>query len=159
MTIDKLVGKNLSISGDNSAVVSDLSGETFHDTSNNATEKNTSTDSITISDSRTNIGGRKRGSTLAAKAADATKREDVVTEYATLYNQEREKAKKKGTISPDGTLKKIVLEEEEKAGLTSNSISLNTIRSRVKRRNVTAYNPFEEPLIAEIEPILFDVCI
>jgi hypothetical protein len=74
MTIDKLVGKNLSISGDNSAVVSDLSGETFHDSSNNATETNTSTNSITISESKTNIGGQKKGSALAAKAADAKKK-------------------------------------------------------------------------------------
>ncbi len=44
-------------------------------------------------------------------------------------------------------LKKLVLEEEEKAGLTSNSISLDTIRTRVKMHNVTAYNPFEEPLL------------
>ena len=67
--------------------------------------------------------------------------------------------KKKGTNVPDGMLKKLVLEEEEKAGLTSNFISLDTIRSRVKRHNVTAYNPFEEPLIAKIGSILWDICI
>ncbi len=77
-----------------------------------------------------------------------------------MYNhQERETAKKKGTNVPDGTLKNLALEEEEKAGLTNNSISLDTIRSRVKRHNITAYNPFEEHLIDKIEPILCDICI
>jgi hypothetical protein len=37
----------------------------------------------------------------------------VITRCATLYYQEREKAKKKGTNVPDGILKKLVLEEEE----------------------------------------------
>jgi hypothetical protein len=55
--------------------------------------------------------------------------------------------------------KKIVTEEVEKAGLETNSISLETIRSQVKRDNVTAYNPFEMPLIANIEPIICDFCI
>jgi hypothetical protein len=59
MTIDKLVGKNLSISGDTYAVVSDLSGETFHDSSNNATKINSSTNSTMIDASRTNIDSRK----------------------------------------------------------------------------------------------------
>ncbi len=61
MTINNLVGKNLSISGHNTALVSDLPGSTFLDNCNTATETNTSTNSSTASDTRTNIGGWKRG--------------------------------------------------------------------------------------------------
>ena len=78
MTIDKLVGKNLSISGDTYAVVSDLSGETFHDSSNNATKINSSTNSKRLQMQK--------------------KREDVIIRCATLYNHEREKAKRKGLM-------------------------------------------------------------
>jgi hypothetical protein len=59
-TIDSLVGKNLSIAGDTPAVLSDLSGETFYNNSNNATETSNSSDSIPISAIRSNIGGWKR---------------------------------------------------------------------------------------------------
>jgi hypothetical protein len=50
-----------------------------------------------------------------------------------LYYKEREKAKKLKTNVPDRILRKIVMEEEEKARLASNSIRLETIRSRVKK--------------------------
>ncbi len=52
-----------------------------------------------------------------------------MTRCTLLYYEEREnaKSKKQRTNVPDGTLKKIVMEEEEKAGLASNSISLETI--------------------------------
>ena len=87
------------------------------------------------------------------------KKEEVVMRCAILYNEEREKASKAKSYVPAGILKKIVQQEEEKAGLESNSISLDTIRSRVKRHNVSAYNPFETPLIAEVEPLICQFCI
>ncbi len=64
---------------------------------------------------------------MAAKAAKITTREDTVTRRTILYNEEREKAIKSGLKVPDGTLKGIINEEEVKAGLESNSISLDTI--------------------------------
>jgi hypothetical protein len=45
-------------------------------------------------------------------------------------------SKKLKTNVPDGILKKIVMEEEEKAGLASNLISLDTIQSRVKKKKL-----------------------
>jgi hypothetical protein len=160
-TIDNLLGKNISVSGDTAAVSSDLSGDTFYINSNSSNEVETSNISNIEAETsnRSNIGGRKKGSTARGKAADEKKRDDVLAQCALLYHQEREKAKKNGTNVPDGMLKKLVQEEEEKAGLASNSISLDTIRSRVKRGNLTAYNPTETPPIAEIEPILCDICI
>jgi hypothetical protein len=41
---------------------------------------------------------------------------------------------------PSGTLKKIINEEEEKAGLSVNTISIDTIRSRIKRGNLAGFN-------------------
>jgi hypothetical protein len=111
-TIDNLVGKNLSVAGDTAAVLSDLSGDTFYNNSNNETETSNSS----------NIGSWKKGPTVRGKAADEKKRDDVLAQCALLYHQEREKARKNGTNVPDGLLKRLVLEEEEKAGLASNSM-------------------------------------
>jgi len=148
--VHSLEGKTVSIAGEATAIVSELT-----DTSNSTV----SCDSINISSSRSNVGGRKKGSTKQQKAADDKKKDEVIAQCAFLYHQEREKAKKNRTNVPDGTLKRLVLEEEEKAGLSINSVSLDTIRSRVKRGNLIAYNPAETPPIAEIEPMLCDICI
>ena len=152
---DSLVGKTLSVSEDNTAIVSDLSGETLH----TVTDNTTSNDTSIINIAKSNAGGRKKGSTVAAKAAKETTREDTVTRCAILYNAEREKAIKAGLKVPDGTLKRIINEEEIKAGLESNNISLDTIRSRVKRGNLEAFNPTEVSPVACLEPILCDICI
>ncbi len=95
------------------------------------------------------------------------KKEEVQTCYAMLYNEEREKAMKAKNYVPVGTLKRY--KKRKKAGLKSNSISLEniisnsisleTIRSRVKRHNLSAYNPFETLLINNIEAIIFYFCI
>jgi hypothetical protein len=146
---DSLVGKTLSVLEDNTAIVSDLSGETLH----TVTDNTTSNDTSIINIAKSNAGGRKKGSTVAAKAAKETTREDTVTRCAILYNAEREKAIKAGLKVPDGTLKRIINEEEIKAGLESNSISLDTIRSRVKRGNLEAFNPTEVSPVASLEPI------
>jgi hypothetical protein len=126
-----------------------LSGDTFYNNSNNEMETS----------NRSNIGGWRKGSTVRGKAADRKKRDDVLAQCALLYHQERGKARKNATNVPDGFLKRLVLEEEEETRLASNSISLDTIRSRVKRGNLTAYNPTETPPIDDIEAILCDICI
>jgi len=133
-----LAGTSVSVAVDLNAVLSDLTGDTYN--SNSSIDVNE-----TINSTTRNIGGRKKGSTAQVKAADKKKIDDTLTQCALLYYEEKEKAKKSGTIVPDGTLKRIVQQQEEKAGLASNSVSLDTIRSRVKRGNLTAYNPTETP--------------
>jgi len=154
-TREGLNGGTVSVAVESNAVLSDLTEDNTHnnssDTHNNSSDTN--------EEIRSNIGGRKKGSTAQAKVEEKKKMDDVVTKCSLLYFKEREKAKKLRTNVPDGTLKRIVQEEEEKAGLASNSISLDTIRSRVKRGNPTAYNPTETPPIAELEPMLCDLCI
>lgn len=142
-----LTVSTVSVAVESNAVFSDLTGDTHNNSSNDTNERSGSIrgDSIPERSIRSNIGGRKKGSTAQAKVKEKKKMDDVVTQCALLYCQAREKAKKLGTNVPDGTLKRIVEKEEEKAGLASNSVSLDTIRSRVKRGNPTAYNPTETP--------------
>jgi hypothetical protein len=142
-----LTVSTVSVAVESHAVFSDLTGDTHNNSSNDTNERSGSIrgDSIPERSIRSNIGGRKKGSTAQAKVEEKKKMDDVVTQCAFLYCQAREKAKKLGTNVPDGTLKRIVEKEEEKAGLASNSVSLDTIRSRVKRGNPTAYNPTETP--------------
>ena len=54
---------------------------------------------------------------------------------------------------------RIIKEETEKAGLTENWISLETVRSRVKRGNLDAFNPSQQSPIKDIEPVLCKFCI
>ena len=110
--------------------------------------------------STTNIGGRKKGTTKQLKKESNLKVTNVISTCATLYLAELEQAKKLGLANvPNGTLRKIVNEEEEKAGLSVNSISLDTIRSRVKRGNPTAISESRLSPISELEPIISEFCI
>jgi hypothetical protein len=86
-------------------------------------------------------------------------REDIITQCAILYNEEREKAKKAGSTVPNGTLQKLLHEKVLEARLSSNSISLDTIRSRVKRGNLAVFNETELSTIAEIETLICDMCL
>ncbi len=61
------------------------------------------------------------------------KKEEVITLCAIWYNEERERASETKNYVPVGT----------------NSISFETVRRRVKRKNVTAYNQYETPLITD----------
>jgi hypothetical protein len=54
---------------------------------------------------------------------------------------------------------RIIKEELEKAGLVENSTSLETVRSRVKRGNLDAFNPSQQSPIKDIEPVLCKFCI
>jgi hypothetical protein len=83
-------------------------------------------------DAPTFPGGRKKGTTKKSIKENAKHLEELVTRCAFLYDYEINEAKKAGlSYVPNGTLKKIVDKEEEKAGLSVNIISLNTVRSRV----------------------------
>jgi hypothetical protein len=72
-TINNLVGKNRSVDGDTTAVLSDLSGETFYKNSNTSTKTSSNSDSIPISAISSNIGRLKKGSTARGKVADEKK--------------------------------------------------------------------------------------
>jgi hypothetical protein len=158
-----ILGKTVSVSENNTALISDLSQPTSNHSSTgiSCTEEDDDGSSISIVSTLNNSkrGGRRKGSTKSSKSESIKTRENVITRCAMLYNKEREMALKSKKNIPAGTLKEIVQKEVQDAGLPTNSISLDTIRSRIKRNNVTGYNPCETPLIAEVEPIICDFCI
>jgi hypothetical protein len=77
-----------------------------------------------------------------------------------INEKEVEDTRKAGKTSvPYGTLQKIINEQEGKAGLSVNSISLNTVRSRVKSGNVAAINANQISPIDELEPLIYKFCM
>ncbi len=90
----------------------------------------------------TNPGGWKKGTTNRVIRENMQYLEGLVTLLAILYDDKIKEAKKAGlSYVPNGTLKKNANNEEDnKAGLSVITISLDTIRSRVKRCNLTAYS-------------------
>ncbi len=83
----------------------------------------------------------------------------LVTACATLFNEEKMKAKKAGTLVPNGVLQNIIDEESKKSGLCNISISLDTIRSRVKRGNLDAFNANQISPIHDVKPTICQFCI
>jgi hypothetical protein len=78
----------------------ELTGDTYNNNSINVTKtsNSTSSDSIPVSAIRSNIWGRKKGSTGRQKAADKKKRDGVLARCKLLYQQERETAKNMGLM-------------------------------------------------------------
>jgi len=127
VTSSSLVGATIITNVDSQGVISDLTGEPI--------------DSDTHSEAVVNLGGRKKGSTKSSKSEESEKEKEALFRCASLYKRAIDDAKKLGHASvPNGTLKSIVLAEEEKLGLSVNSISLHTVRSRVNRGNLGAFN-------------------
>jgi hypothetical protein len=72
----------------------------------------------------------------------------------TIVEEQLMSAQSSGSSLPGGTLRNIILEETNKAGLPENTIKIETIRSRVKRKNLKAFNPSQQSPIKDIEPII-----
>jgi len=106
-----------------------------------------------------NVGGRKKGSKKKSEKEEKEKIKRLITTCATLFNEEKQKAKKAGTLVSNGVLKKIIDEESKKSGLSNISIPLDTIRSRVKRGNLDAFNANLISPIHDVEPTICQFCI
>jgi len=146
VTSSSLVGATIITNVDSQGVISDLTGEPI--------------DSDTHSEAVVNLGGRKKGSTKSSKSEESEKEKEALFRCASLYKRAIDDAKKLGHASvPNGTLKSIVLAEEEKLGLSVNTISLHTVRSRVNRGNLDAFNLNQVSPISDIEPIICEFCI
>ncbi len=117
--------------------ITSISGDDNNDAANIATKK----------------GGHPKGSTKAtAEKINAIVKESVTT-AAILYNKVFEEAQKSGENAvPKCTLDKIVSDVETEAGLSKNSISLETVRSRIKRGNPDAIKTYSISPIADLEP-------
>ena len=135
-----LLGQTIAVSGASQGVISDITEEhILADVSN--TEQSI----------QPNPGGRKKGSTKKAKKEKVILEKNLVTRCTILYQNKLDEAKRSGLPNvPSGTLKKIINEEGEKAGLSVNTISIDAIRSRIKRGNLAGFN---ENLLSPIHSI------
>ena len=106
-----------------------------------------------------NKGGRKKGSTKKAQKNASKAKQEVTTRSAMLYKEEVEQATKQGKTVSSGTLKRIINEEEEKMGLSLNTISIETVRSRIKRGNLSAHNKNQVSPLHDVEPLILEFCI
>jgi hypothetical protein len=104
------------------------------------------------------VGGRKKGSKKNSAKENEERKKALTTACATLFNEEKTKAKKAGTFVPNGVLQSIIDEESKKADLCNISISLDTIRSRVKRGNLDAFNANQISPIHDVEPTICQFC-
>jgi len=155
-----LLGSSVVVSERSSnEVISDLSDDrvSLRDVSNIVAEPNDA--APRTSTAVVAKGGRRKGSTKKAAKENEEKKKELVTKCATMFHEEYAKAKKKGIIVSNGTLKKIIDEESKKSGLSNISVSLSTIRSRVKRGNLDAFNPNQLSPIHNVEPIICQFCI
>jgi hypothetical protein len=125
----------------------------------NTNGRDTSSAAEIVTNSSVNKGGRKKGSTKAAHKHQIALKQQVTTTCAILYKQEIDKATKLGKVVNSGTLKKIINDEEEKMGLSLNSISADTIRSRIKRGNLGAENKNQISPLHDVEPLILEFCI
>jgi hypothetical protein len=76
-----------------------------------------------------------------------------------LYAEVKEEAQKEGKQAVSkGILEKIV-SDVEAAGLSANTISLDTIRSRIKRGNPKGPNSYAISPTTELEPLIVEFCI
>lgn len=105
-----------------------------------------------------NIGGRKKGSTVAKKRQAKSNLANAKTEATQLCFQEFHKFHNEESNIPCNTYITIIKEIEIKYNLVPNSISIHTIRSRIKRNNPTAHVPQKQSPIAGIEPMLVELC-
>ncbi len=107
-----------------------------------------------------NPGGRKKGLTKKAKKGKVILEKNLVTRCTILNQNKLNEAKRSGLSDvPSGTLKMIINEEEEKAGLSVNTISIDTIRIRIKRGNLAGFNESLQSPIHSIKPLICEFCI
>jgi hypothetical protein len=75
---------------------------------------------------------------------------DSITKAAILYEKACKEAQKSGKNAvPTGTLERIVSDVETEAGLSENSISIETVKSRIKRGNPDGIRTYSVSPIAD----------
>lgn len=103
--------------------------------------------------------GRKKGSTVAAKEERISIFENAKNEAALLCLDETLLARDAKRNIPTNRVTEIINATEEKYGLDKGTIKVETIRSRIKRNNITAFKHQETSPLAEIEPHLVNFCL
>lgn len=121
-----------------------------------ATENESTLSDLTSSG---NQGGRKSGSTDQAKLESALNLQNALTKASLMYAEERNNAKRNGTIVRNGCLQEIASQVESEFTLPEGSIVKKTVFSRVDRGNCSDQAPQRTSPIATIEPFVIETCI
>ena len=104
------------------------------------------------------LRGRKKGSTDAAKARDTAIQQAAVTEAANLCLNEYRRAQFNDVIVEPGTYLNIIKDVEKRNGIKEKTISLETIKSRMRRNNTSGYAAQRTSPLAGIEPLIVEYC-
>jgi hypothetical protein len=113
-------------------------------------DPNTSTSSL----STRKIGGRPPGSTIQLKELLIDAKNKATTKAATEYSKVKAEKLAKGKSCDKGQLKEIISQAEEEFGLFPNTVSIETVKSRVKRNNVTGSTYQKTSPMLSVEPII-----
>ena len=105
------------------------------------------------------LGGRKKGSTNDAKMKYEALVQEAITTAATLYLVQYQNAQWNDTIVTPGTYARIISAVEEDNNLKKDTIKLDTIKSRIKRNNITGFAAQRTSPLYEIEPLIVQYCI
>jgi hypothetical protein len=129
---DSLIGSSVTITNRSIDITSDLTDQTsrLRDISNTASAPNDEAPNTSANVAK--VGGRKKGSKTNLVKENEKKKGALVTKCATLFHEAKVNAKKKDTVVPNGMLQKNIDEGSKKSGLSTVSLSLEPVRSRVK---------------------------
>lgn len=103
-------------------------------------------------------GGRKKGSTVAAKCLHAATVNEALSTASYLCFVEYIKAQSEHKSVVPGTYKRIIRDVEEEHKLETDSINIETVKSRIKRRNTTGYSAQRTSPLIDIEPLIVQYC-
>lgn len=132
-------------------------GTILNDNNNIASTSNTVVE--LIASPMINPGGRKKGTTKQKKRDDKVKFQNAKTEATTLCLEVFKEAQKESKLTASNTFRCICDEVEIKYGLEKKSISVETIRSRIKRNNINGHIPQYLSPMSAIEPVLVEYCM
>jgi hypothetical protein len=103
-------------------------------------------------------GGRPLGSNVQLKEALIAAKAKATTEAATRYSQARMAAKAEEKVCKCGQLLSIIREAEEENGLLKNTVSIETVKSRVKRNNLNGSTYQKTSPMEDVETVLVQYC-
>jgi hypothetical protein len=105
-----------------------------------------------------NVGGRRKGITSKSKKDDRKRLLIAREKAACLCAAEKERAKLNGEDVSVARLKDIIYTVQLEENLPRNSIPYETIRSRIKRNNLSGKTSQSTPPLEKVEPLIVEYC-
>jgi hypothetical protein len=135
--------------------ISDTTSDNASTSSDESSDESTESEQNTTSndDSKMCLGGRPKGSTVAASLSDRKRYEDAMIDAVEAYKKVKAKVKRQNKRMKKGELSLIILDIMEKHDLRSTTYSINekAIRQRFRQNTKSAKHGLKSPLL-EIEP-------